>query len=238
MKTIEREVNQTLWESVMTDNYNGDKAVDNEVFVIRPYDWKEPSNNDWNFWHKPSGLKISWYKYPLRSAESNMEISHEQFYAVLKDCMNFVHPGVKFNIDRWWDNPTFAIPDISEFKDKNDVPLKLSITIDVNRQEFSDYVRRMSEKTGTKTLSVNLLSVNVPGLEQNGVRFEEDESSVKINASDEPVLEKGKEYTVNIRFHVPETIERRKLDDIISEAICEVTGGNYDIGEYMTIVST
>lgn len=31
-----------------------------------------------NFWHKPTGLKLMWYKYPLRSAYSNRKVDQRE----------------------------------------------------------------------------------------------------------------------------------------------------------------
>ena len=110
-------VNQTLWYAIMYEPYQGEEYFENETFAVRPYSWagdvvddvqdyidyalkegtiteddieKVVHDNSWHFWHKPSGLKVSWYKYPLRSPESNMDIDNVQFYAVLQDCMNSV----------------------------------------------------------------------------------------------------------------------------------------------------
>ena len=41
-----------------------------------------------NFWYKPTNLKIYWYKYPMRSAGANQEITTEYLEAVLEDCKN------------------------------------------------------------------------------------------------------------------------------------------------------
>lgn len=39
-----------------------------------------------NFWYKPTNLKISWYKYPFRDADSNQGITYEYLEAIMKDC--------------------------------------------------------------------------------------------------------------------------------------------------------
>lgn len=101
MEYMTREVNQELWNYIMTGKHNGEEPYENDVFQIKPYSWGEESN-DWHFWHKPSGLKVAWYKYPLRGAASNMPITHEQFRAVLYDCMNSVHPQFTTMITKWW----------------------------------------------------------------------------------------------------------------------------------------
>ena len=102
---LERDVNEVLWYSVFGDSYpygRDGNDFENDVFEVRPYDWFE-ENNDYHFYHKPSGLKIYWYKYPLRSPMSNMEITHEQFLIVLRDCFNSFHKNVKYDIEPWWE---------------------------------------------------------------------------------------------------------------------------------------
>lgn len=103
---IEREVNQVLWFSVFTGPYEYGRDgndFENDVFLIRSYDWSDEENNEYHFLHKPSGFKLQWYKYPLRCPYSNMEISHEDFLAVLRDCLNSLNEKVHYNINSpWW----------------------------------------------------------------------------------------------------------------------------------------
>ena len=76
---------------------------ENEIFEVKSYDWNEEDSNDYHFYHKPSGLKVCWYKYPLRSPMSNMkDITHEQFLAVLRDCWNSMKTGIYYDVDSWW----------------------------------------------------------------------------------------------------------------------------------------
>lgn len=99
---LTRDVNQELWNYIMVDPYHGEHPFENDTFQIKPYSWSsEP--NDWHFWHKPSGLKVAWYKYPLRGAAANMPVTHAQFRAVLYDCMNSIHPQCKTMIEKWWE---------------------------------------------------------------------------------------------------------------------------------------
>ena len=102
MKSFEREVNQDLWFYIMDEKYAGQHPFENDTFQIKPYSFGDETN-DYNFYHKPSGFKLSWYKYPLRAADANMNISHKQFRAILYDCMNSVHPYVTVAIDKWWE---------------------------------------------------------------------------------------------------------------------------------------
>lgn len=106
---IERDVNEVLWNSIFNDKMPfGINANDfeNSTFEVKSYKWD--GENDYNFYHKPSGLKIAWYKYPLRDPMSNMEITHEQFLTVLRDCFNSINASpestvkVSYSIDPWW----------------------------------------------------------------------------------------------------------------------------------------
>ena len=103
MQPLQREVNQELWAYIMEEKYNGELPFENDVFQIKPYSWGD-APNDWHFYHKPSGLKVYWYKYPLRGATANMNITPEQFRTVLYDCMNSVHPQFTTMITKWWKN--------------------------------------------------------------------------------------------------------------------------------------
>jgi len=40
-----------------------------------------------NFFHKSSGLEVSWYKYPLRDAYSNVELSGNILKNAIDDCI-------------------------------------------------------------------------------------------------------------------------------------------------------
>mgnify|MGYP003300896419 CR=1 FL=1 len=112
---INRKVWQPLWGYITDSDAIGGQEMfegccekfENDIFQIIPYSWDERYwNNDYNFWHKPSGFKLSWYKYPLRGALSNMEISDEQFVDILYDCVNSLEEGkqykVLYDVNNWW----------------------------------------------------------------------------------------------------------------------------------------
>lgn len=109
MFDMERKVNQILWEHIMGElGCSWDKTYENDTFIVKAYDWSDVENaNDWHFWHKPSGFKLQWYKYPLRGVMCNMKITHEQFADILYDCHNSMEEGksVKWlhEIDKWWE---------------------------------------------------------------------------------------------------------------------------------------
>ena len=95
--TFERNVNQTLIYNILGTVVDHIESTDfeNDTFIIRNY-WNHEEDNLPNFEHKASGFKLWWYKYPLRSCESNMEISHEQFWDILYDCSNSITAGKDF----------------------------------------------------------------------------------------------------------------------------------------------
>lgn len=136
-----RKVNEILWYSIMRyydikkkvykDSAffgdNPDYIIDTPTFCVRAYNWNEADeniskdnikdflynhNNDWHFWHKPSGLKIQWYKYPLRDAYINMKIGSDKLEDVLYDCQNSLHPRFTHGIDEWWNDAFFYSNDM------------------------------------------------------------------------------------------------------------------------------
>lgn len=40
-----------------------------------------------NFWHKPSGFKLEWYKYPLRDSYSNQPLTRKLMRSMFADCI-------------------------------------------------------------------------------------------------------------------------------------------------------
>ena len=129
--SIERMVNETLWKSIM-GHYGEKGQFDNDVFAVKAYNWEFDEENDWHFWHKPSGLKVQWYKYPLRSPYANMEITNEEFYAVLQDSMNSVRSTYRdCTFNPWWEKEEIVMDnkeeiekmkqDIFEFCEANEV---------------------------------------------------------------------------------------------------------------------
>jgi len=83
-------MDRTMYEDIWYDTLEiGYESVDNDVFIIRPYCWDE-THEDYdkpNFVHKPSGFKMSWYKYPLRDSYCNMNITPDEFREIMIECM-------------------------------------------------------------------------------------------------------------------------------------------------------
>lgn len=113
---VPRYINQELFNNILLDIVEDEfdnqcEDIINDTFELRHYDWDA---DDWpnekpNFYHKPSGYKLWWYKYPLRSAEANMKISIKQFTDILYDCreayVNRVSSvKISYNIGnkKWW----------------------------------------------------------------------------------------------------------------------------------------
>lgn len=102
---MDRMVSQILWEHCMGELGYNHNDYENDTFMVRSYDWVD-DNNDCHFWHKPSGLKISWYKYPLRGFQTNMKITDAQFLDILRDCRNSFNKDNNYNVyydfNAWW----------------------------------------------------------------------------------------------------------------------------------------
>lgn len=76
--------------------------------------WDEDSEeaNKPNFYHKPSGYKLTWYKYPMRGALANKDITPNQFVQILSHCINSYNKNklkdgevlVIYSCQEWWNN--------------------------------------------------------------------------------------------------------------------------------------
>jgi len=68
-------------------NHRG--GYENEVFITRPYWWGDddsPKADLPNFEYKPTGFKMNWYKYALRDAYMNQELSFDEIKEILVKC--------------------------------------------------------------------------------------------------------------------------------------------------------
>lgn len=67
---------------------NDGSEFENDTFVVRAYYWGDDEDIAAlpNFVYKPLGLEISWYKYPMRDAYSNMDIDISTFKTILDEC--------------------------------------------------------------------------------------------------------------------------------------------------------
>lgn len=70
------------------DAANSSGCFENDTFAVRPYYWGDDETiaNLPNFVYKPTGLEIRWYKYPMRDAYSNMDVSPSDFRKILDEC--------------------------------------------------------------------------------------------------------------------------------------------------------
>ena len=137
MQPFERGVNQDLFYYILGKFYKEvedehDYVFENETFSLRYYNWgnhdDETDDEDiFHFYHKPSGLKIGWYKHPFRAALCNMEVTHEEFRAVLYDCRNSIQ-RTKVMVKEWWKDEERALHLVSERECKfneNQYPLRV-----------------------------------------------------------------------------------------------------------------
>lgn len=64
---------------------------ENNVFMMHPYCWCEGDDCEWcsgnkpNFWHKPSGFKVWWYKYIGRGTRVEGKIPDVE--SMVKECV-------------------------------------------------------------------------------------------------------------------------------------------------------
>ena len=63
-------------------------SVDTDVFSIHPYYWvdNEKAEDAPDFFYKPEGIEIRWYKYAMRDAYSNIPLTKEKIIDILKKC--------------------------------------------------------------------------------------------------------------------------------------------------------
>lgn len=107
--TIDRVVFECIWNRYFGDNIGREEDYKNDTFECRVYCWNEEVwNNEYHFWHKPTEYKLRWYKYPLRGAEANMDLTPRQFLEILVDCQNSVYKdqGIKMEdktVGKWWE---------------------------------------------------------------------------------------------------------------------------------------
>lgn len=73
-------------------NKRHDFGFENDTFILRQYYWGGNSRaaRRPNFVFKPTGFQLKWYKYPLRDAYANMNLSLADFEEMLKRCVESV----------------------------------------------------------------------------------------------------------------------------------------------------
>ena len=96
---------EILLEELYSDCYGED--YENDTFEMHPYYWGECTCGDDdkdgaenhspdcllmrpNFVYKPTGYKLEWYKYAMRDAYANMDLSIKEFTEMVLHCANSV----------------------------------------------------------------------------------------------------------------------------------------------------
>lgn len=108
-EVIDRAVFECIWNRYFGDGIGREEDYKNDIFECRVYCWNEEVwNNEYHFWHKPTGYKLRWYKYPLRGAEANMDLSPRQFLEILVDCTNSIYKDQNLKVEdktvgKWWE---------------------------------------------------------------------------------------------------------------------------------------
>lgn len=99
-----------LYEKLGIKDYD---YYENDVFVLRPYYWGEcdcdANDGEYhkkncsliqpNFHHKPSDLRIKWYKRPFRDSYSNQEMTLISFFKVIHSCLQSIQGGSEMQIE-------------------------------------------------------------------------------------------------------------------------------------------
>ena len=69
---------------------------ENDTFMVHHFCWCEADKCKWcngnapNFWHKPSGLKIHWYKWIGRGMEFNHKNPAKEWPKIYKECIKSI----------------------------------------------------------------------------------------------------------------------------------------------------
>ena len=95
-------VARQIWMLTVKKELGDFFSFENLTFEVRKYDWVNPENNTYHFYHKPSGLKIAWEKEPMQRAMANMDITAPQLLAVFRNCVRSLHPDITEDERQWW----------------------------------------------------------------------------------------------------------------------------------------
>lgn len=81
---------EKLIEALHTDIYG--IQYENDLFAVNPYYWgdDEEGLKKPNFLYKPTGFTIEWYKYPLRDAHANQDMSVGDFHKIINECIHSI----------------------------------------------------------------------------------------------------------------------------------------------------
>lgn len=82
-------------------NIDGLEVFENNTFKIIPYN----DDSEWNFYHKPTGIKIEWYKHVSSFEYINKKISYDEWQKIVQDCIklvlkdNYIEPTKEIKLD-------------------------------------------------------------------------------------------------------------------------------------------
>jgi hypothetical protein len=65
------------------------RTFENDTFAFNPYYWGDDDATAAlpNFFHKPSGFELRWYKYIGRGMSVNRRVTLAEFQAIFDECM-------------------------------------------------------------------------------------------------------------------------------------------------------
>ena len=81
----------------LAGNSGGDE-YSNDVFTMRSYCWcwcdgdgpHSPDGCPPNFEHRPTGLRVSWYKHAGRGTSANQDLTRAEWVRVVAGCLNSI----------------------------------------------------------------------------------------------------------------------------------------------------
>ena len=81
-------IKKGIYRNSKTVQVNERHGIKTKKFEINPYYWGDDESEMYipNFIYFPKDYHISWYKYPLRDAYTNQDISFEEFCDIIDDC--------------------------------------------------------------------------------------------------------------------------------------------------------
>ncbi len=79
--------------------------ISNNVFDMNPYCWCDNEDckqcrkgEEVNFYYKPTGFKLTWYKYMFRDTYTNQAVTPESFKAIVDSCIRSLNEKPKLTI--------------------------------------------------------------------------------------------------------------------------------------------
>ena len=93
---------QVLYGGGLGGEHGYGRNYENETFMMHSYCWCDKTNckrcAEPNFWHKPSGFKVWWYKWIGRGMEFNQKITPVEWRTILKECLDSLPTEISLEV--------------------------------------------------------------------------------------------------------------------------------------------